>query len=396
MRKVFLDDLPRWDKGTYKGKTKWQDSLNCNMRFDYEGLKGTLKIVDYKYPFIWVKYKNKEPSKIGISNLIKGRIGGVLRRKTEEFRYEMGHIIKDDKRDIIIIDREIRNLDRKDGLKENQKWYKYHCNKDEYEGWTIENTLLKGHSCACCTNQVVVEGYNDIPTTAPFMIPFFQGGYDEAKLYTKSSGKKIYPICPNCKKIKKKPMGINHIYNRHSIVCTCSDKISYPNKFSYSLLNQLNEIYNFDYLEHEYNPDWIGQKRYDNYFKINNKEYILEMDGSFHKKDNNMSGQTKEESKAIDDEKDKLAKEHGIKVIRIDCDKSDIEYIKQNIINSKLNEIFDLTKIDWLKCEEFALSNLVKIACSYWNGGIESTLEISKIMKLSRPTVINYLKKGNY
>ena len=81
---------------------------------------------------------------------------------------------------------------------------------------------------------------------------------------------------------------------------------------------------------------------YDNYFVYNNKEYILEMDGGFHSIDNLMNGQTVEESKSIDDYKDTMAKEHGIEVIRIDCyykSKDRLEYVKQNIIDSKLNKI---------------------------------------------------------
>src|SRR5574344_202584 len=45
------------------------------------------------------------------------------------------------------------------------------------------------------------------------------------------------------------------------------------------------------------------------------------------------------------------------------CRKSELEYIKNNIFESKLNEIFDLSKIKWDECEEFALSNRVKEAC---------------------------------
>ena len=39
----------------------------------------------------------------------------------------------------------------------------------------------------------------------------------------------------------------------------------------------------------EYSPYWAGRKRYDNYFEYNGQAYILEMDGAWHYKDNNMS-----------------------------------------------------------------------------------------------------------
>jgi hypothetical protein len=195
------------------------------------------------------------------------------------------------------------------------------------------------------------------------MIPYI--GEEIAKIHTCNSSDKVEVTCPECGKIKDTTVPINSIYTNHSIGCTCSDGIKYPNKFAYELLSQLNSIYNFDYIEYEYNPDWIKPKRYDNYFKFNNNEYILEMDGGFHTNDNKMNGQTKEESKAIDDYKDKLALKHNIKIIRIDCDYDKIEnrfdYIKQNIINNKtLNELFDLSKIDCNRCNEYACSNLIK------------------------------------
>ena len=76
-----------------------------------------------------------------------------------------------------------------------------------------------------------------------------------------------------------------------------------------------------------------------------------------------MSGQTIKESQLADDEKDKLANEHDIEVIRIDCYPSEFEYIRQNVLqNSTLSKIFDLSSINWNKCDEFALSNRVKEA----------------------------------
>jgi len=57
--------------------------------------------------------------------------------------------------------------------------------------------------------------------------------------------------------------------------------------------------------------------------------------------------------------------------------------------------MFDLTNIDWNKCFEFALSNLVKKACDIKMDNPDLTSEeISKIMKLDKTTIIDYLKKG--
>ena len=312
-----------------------------------------------------------------------------------KWKYEIKQTFKDEKRDLTITDKEIRIKIKKDNHNRNDKWYKYKCNKCGWtEGWMVENSLQRGCGCSCCVNRTSVLGINTIWDTDRWMVALGVSEED-AKSHTPHSNNKIYVVCPDCGRIKDKSMVIKDICKRKSIGCNCSDKISYPNKFAYSLLEQLNEIYKFDHLENEYSPDWIGQKRYDNYFIYNGKEYILEMDGGWHTKDNNLSGQTKEESKDNDNKKDLKAKEHGIEVIRIDCKKSNLNYIKQNILSSKLSKIFNLSEIDWKQCEEFALSNFVKQACDLWSSGIHNIKEITTIMKISRRTAVRYLKSGS-
>jgi very-short-patch-repair endonuclease len=258
--------------------------------------------------------------------------------------------------------------------------------------WVLESTLLHGVGCLCCCENplIVVEGINDIPTVAPWMIKYFQGAIDEAKMYTCQSNKRILIKCPNCGAIKK--YQINNIYNRHDIGCICGDGYSYGHKYTFNLLTQLNQNFidnhTFDWCKF-YNP--FKQKEvsgeYD--FVIENKKLIIEVDGGFHRTDNNMNGQTKEESKFLDDEKDRLVKEYGYEVIRI----SDEGNFKENTI-AKLQNIFNFNNVNWVECEKFALSNRVKEACDYWNSGVHSTKEIGKIMKISSKTILDYLKRG--
>jgi hypothetical protein len=148
----------------------------------------------------------------------------------------------------------------------------------------------------------------------------------------------------------------------------------------------------------EYSPEWIKPMRYDFYFKLYNQEYIIEMDGGLghgniiHSKSN----KTKEETLKIDNYKDEQAKLHSIEIIRIDCQKSELEYIKNSILNSGLDKIYNLKKIDWNKCEEFALSNRVKEICELKKNNPElTTVEIGEIMRLNRNTVLKYLTKGS-
>ena len=390
MRKVFLDDLPRGGTtGVGDAQINWNNSIGYKIRFIYDYIEGWIQIIDYKDRNLYIKYLDKKIFKIFVSSFLSCNLGNLLK-----IEIKIGQIFKDDKRDITIINREYRYSARKDGYVNKQKWYKYHCNKCNSDSWIIEGSLNKGVGCGVCcpTPRVVALGYNTIWDTDRWMCDLGVSEED-AKTHTSQSNDKIYVTCSNCGKIKT--ILISNIYKRHSIGCSCSDKISYPNKFSYSLLYQLNEIYKFDYIEHEYNPEWIDKKSYDNYFIYNGKGYVLEMDGGWHKTDNSMSGQTKEESKAIDDYKDRMAREHGMEVIRIDCGKSELEFIRQNILNSKLSELFDLNSVHWEKCEEFALSNLIKEVCVYKNSNPNmTTTQIGENMRLGRSTIREYLKKG--
>lgn len=60
-----------------------------------------------------------------------------------------------------------------------------------------------------------------------------------------------------------------------------------------------------------------------------------------------------------------MAKEHGIEMIRINCYYSRLEYIKKNILKSKLAELFDLSDFDWGKCDEKARKNIEKLILNF-------------------------------
>jgi hypothetical protein len=108
-----------------------------------------------------------------------------------------------------------------------------------------------------------------------------------------------------------------------------------------------------------------------------------------------MGGRTNEEEMENDDLKMYLAYNNGIKkYVILDCRDSELEWIKNSILNSKLAKVFDLTNVDWLKCNEFATNtNLIKNTCELWNKGLGAS-DISKILKISYGSVIRYLHKG--
>ena len=392
MRKVFLDDLPR---ERYRGRSciKWADSIGYIVKFIYDNIEGEIEIISYdrEKQCLEVKYLDNPPFNIYIGNFTKCCIGRLLNRYTNEFKIEIGRVFKDDNRNITITDREYRLTYRNNGtLRTNWRWYKYTCNKCGWtEGWIAENHLIKGVGCGCCcpTPRSVVLGINTIWDTDKWLIPIINN--DEfCKTHSHGCGDKVYPTCTDCGEISKTPVRVSSIYGYKKMTCKCcSDGISYPNKLMFNILTQLE----LDFIP-EYSPEWVGRKFYD--FYVPSMKLIIEMDGGFHNKDNKMSGQTKEESKHIDGEKDSLARDNGDKVIRINCEKSELEFIKQSILDNKLDELFDLSIIIWNKCEEFALSNRVKEACDLWNSGIHNAKEIAKTMKLDRTTITPYLKRG--
>lgn len=410
---IYLEGLPRKQGVGANNKKIVFDLKKCvghKVKGVYKGKEFEIKIVDYiiknrRRMYFIVEYKN-EKFQILTDNFIKCCIGKILGEKTNEFKIKVGQTFKDNKGGLTIIGR--KNIKDKNG-----RWwkvYKYKCSNPkcgfdcgehwsvrnkEYkkELWTKESHLLNGGGCSCCEgNQIVVEGINDIATTNPELIKYFKY-HEDVKTHTKCSNDEVELVCIDCGKVKK--MKICDLYKQQGINCPiCSDGISYPNKFMGALLSELNIDFIPELTKTTFK--WCEDYRYD--FYIPSMNLIIEMDGAYHNKDNTRSGQTKEESKCIDDMKDKLAIKNGKEVIRIDCDYKNIEtrfeYIKSNII-SKLNNNLDLCKINWIKIGKRCEKNSVKEACNYKkNNHRMTTTEIGKRIGANYNTVSRYLKLG--
>ena len=216
---------------------------------------------------------------------------------------------------------------------------------------------------------------------------------EDAKRYSKSSGEKIEVVCPICNTTKTTT--INKIYNRGKISCVnCGDNIKYPEKFMSNILRELN-IEFVQQLSMK-NFKWIGDKRYDFYLPDYNA--IIETHGRQHYEKAGGFYKTLEEEQENDRIKEQLAKENGIdNYIVIDCRNSDTEWIKNSILNSELNEIFDLNNVDWEKIDLLSLSsNIIKEVCDCWNNKQEweTTRHLAKYFNLNQGVVISYLNKG--
>lgn len=248
--------------------------------------------------------------------------------------------------------------------------------------------LLNYRGCPICAGKKCVQGINDIATKRPDLIKYFVNKEDATK-YTTGSTQRLIFKCPDCG--QEKEMVIS-VLTRSGFSCDiCSDNISYPNKYMRGFLSQL-PVENVDY---EYSPEWIKPLRYDGYFEYNGHSYIMEMDGALgHGKNKYGSKEKDTEGLKKDKYKENIANQHNIKVIRIDCEVSESDYISNNIINSELADIFDLSNIDWNKCNEFATKNIVKEVCDYFNKTDLNPSIIAKDLKLGNNTVRRYLKRG--
>lgn len=388
-KKMFTECLPYKIIKNNKHLIKWDEATNYRIHFIYYDKEDDLMVIEYNKGKLIVMYNNKEYT-FDRGHFNECKIGKIFGVKSGEWRIEIGQTFKDDKRDIVIIDREKRTRYGKDGSKRNDKWYKYHCNKCGNEDWMIESCIIKQNvGCNVCgdISKKIVKGINDLATTHPYLMKYLVNKEDGYK-YSSGSHKILLFQCPNCE--HKKEMSISTI-NRKGFSCPiCSDGISYPNKFMANLLSELNIKF-----ESEYSPDWIGNKRYD--FYIPSMSLIIEMDGGWHYKNNKINGQTIKKSQEIDNYKDRLAKEHNINIIRIDCDyehNDRFKYIKYNIIHSKLNEIFDLNNIDWFEIDKISNKSKIIEVCDYWNAITKNKKEICKKFKISLSTLNDYLRKG--
>lgn len=272
------------------------------------------------------------------------------------------------------------------------KGYKVKCVNDGYIYEAPENSLNDGNGCPVCCNRITISGINDIATTHPHVIQYLLNKEDGFK-YSRGSSEKVICKCPHCGHIKEET--VSHLCSKGLSCSVCGDNVSYPEKFTMCVLKQLNVNFIPQLTKRIF--EWVGKYRYDIYFEINNKKYIIEVNGGQHYEETNRKGaRTLEEEQENDKLKKELALKNGIDCyIELDCRKSELEWIKNSILNSQLNELFDLSQIDWSECERFCRGSFLVDCCKMWNEHENyTTKDIGKLLNLPRTTVGTYLKRG--
>ena len=264
---------------------------------------------------------------------------------------------------------------------------------------SVKNSSTQNYLCTGCRiRETKIISKDILYYTHPHIAKMLKDKND-AFFWSFGTSNKICFICDVCgTEYFSRPYDVEH--SKTKGCKNCSDGISYNNKFMYNLLFSLNVDFKSEY----YNKNWCTvnynnkkrKVRYD--FLIEDKKIIIEMDGAWHKRDNTMSGQTKEESIIIDNLKDTLANSHGYKVIRIDCDENEntiFDKIKKQVLE-KMSSYFDFSNVNWVDIDAKSRNSIYKKIWDLWNSSNDmSCKKIANIIKVHESTVCRALKIGN-
>lgn len=321
----MLDDMVDLSSLQRKGNSiDWGKSIGCKVKFVYNGIFGEytlVETVDSKH----VKINYNDSIYILTTDAVRNnKMFTILGKKLGNFNCNIGDILelRHQKGEVLDLFR------KRTASGQLVKMVKMKCCDCGREWEAQEYSVLKGGSkgvqgCPYCNWQgKFEEGFNDIPTTDPWMIPFFQGGEEEAKHYSHYMTKKVVFKCPNCGKISDHAISVSTLYQTHSIQCSCEDKGgSISENMMAALLTQFNIKF-----QREVNKStfpWIeGKRRYD--FYLNDFNTIIELHGLQHYEniDSWQDGRTIENRQLSDNEKRETALSNGIdNYIVINCSK---------------------------------------------------------------------------
>ena len=277
----------------------------------------------------------------------------------------------------------------------------WQCEKGHEWNAEIGNRTNVNSNCPYCANKKVLKGYNDLATTHPQYIKYFVNIKD-AYTHTYSSDAKVEMKCPICG--TRKAMRIANLTKQGLGCPQCSDGISYPEKVFANFLTYVIKQGIIDY--------YIKQKRFEGYkflydfilYKNNKIIAIVETHGEQHYKDSSW--------KSYKDEHENDMIKYDIAVLNgfeynknyfvIDCRKSNIEWISNNIKNSKLINILNiiLNDVDWEDIDRNSQNSLKWEVITTWieQKSINKNLTpkiLADYLGMKYDTVRNYLKWGN-
>ena len=382
MRSIDLTSIPK--KGQFYD---WMRSVGCICHIIWDGVELDFMIIDvYRknratYLKIISNHRNaKEVYDIDARNFAENRFHNIIKNNI----YDVGDIINGK-----MLVEDVFTDDSNEG----RLTYKIRCTSCGHTFKRRTDSFEKGKKlCQCCDrNHVVKKGINDIATKRPDLVKYFCNKED-AYRYSVSSNVKIKAICPICKTTKE--IEISKLSSCGLSCPTCGDGVSFPNKFMRNLLNNCG----IDFIA-EYCPDWSNGRKYD--FYLIKENIIIEMDGGQHFKDVDHWGGIDDTIKN-DEYKTNMAIEHGIKIIRINCNYTNIrtrfEEIRRSVENSDISNIIDFKnkRIDWAIIEFYSSKSDLVRACEIKNEKPNfSSRDISCIIGVHYVTIERWLELGN-
>lgn len=282
---------------------------------------------------------------------------------------------------------------------DTEYWWKCEKCESDFE-LPVKERTAGDQNCPYCAGRRV-NHTNCLWTTNPEIAKVLWNPEDGYR-YTKGSHQKVNLKCIECSnKVKKR---VIYNINPDKIHCDrCSDGISYPEKFMINLLTQLGIDFVFQKtfkwskfdIEFENDEKTVKHKKYDFYIPL--LDCIIETHGAQHydRGFDYLGGRTVAEEQTNDNLKRNIAIINGVSnYIIINCSNSNIDYLKNQILESRLSSLLDLERIDWHVCNVFASKSLIKEACRIWNEDQKSTKVIAELLKVNRGTIIRYLQHG--
>lgn len=409
--------IPDGFVGKYNGShIRWNDHKNEHIIImaNNESYQILIEDVDVKKQMLCLSYNNKSIniSMAQIGNKIKEQmkygtcyagkllylidnnvlLGDAGHNALIYFKYDIGLNIKNNKNDYVIT-----GIFMKKDQYSNRKYYNIHCNKCGWDGYISETSIDNNCQCGCCSKEIIVTGINDIATTDSWAIDYFVYKSDVNK-YHNSSDVCTDLQCPFCGQRYKNVNIRTFFKNIYHLNCPCNKAYaSYPERFVFNLLKMLNTNNVIPQATKKI-LYWANNYRYD--FYIPDKFCIIETHGIQHYQDSfsKVGGKTCQQEYDNDIAKEYLAKQNNIiNYIILDCRISNMNWIKQSIMNSSLPTLFCFSEndIDWKECDKKSRSELLVDVCNEYMNNITSTkASLAKQFGIKPDTVRRYLIQG--
>lgn len=369
MRTVFLDNVKKYNNHGYC----WETAINQKISFIYDDIVGEMRVVDYdkRLQKLTIEY-NCRIFTIHTSSFLKARFAKIVCRYKQRTNYN--YRIGDSINGYIVLEQY-----RGDG---SIKKYKVQCRtcgaiieKREYD-------LRK--KCPVCIGHKVVEEINSCKITNPQLFDLIIDK-DIAIKETQWSHKKVSWGCPTCGHVNKAQ--ITHLFHERCGCKFCDDGCSYPEKVLYNAFTFLSNSF-----ETQKRFSWSRGRIYD----LFDDGIFVEIHGEQHYRNAFKRGRTLQEERRNDDLKRELAINNGgcADYIIIDASRSEFEFIRDKIMQSRLNHFYDLSKINWEIVRFRSSISRIKECVDLFNKGV-SIKEISIATHNCLSTVYRYLHRGN-